>query len=178
VVPRPESGAQQIARKLRSFGCTVAFVASSALAGEPPTFDIHFVILTKNASAQQIATISQLRREVDILNEFFVTAARQPLVNFRFKSATLYTEVQGADCQLARLGDLQSPLNTERVVDLFNACADSRARDPHAINFYVYDAYAPGAGFADATGHGRRNANRPFVFVDWRRLNHGDQAPE
>jgi len=33
-------------------------------------------------------------------------------------------------------------------------------------------------GFKDATGHGRRNSGRPFVFLDWQRLNHGDQAAE
>jgi hypothetical protein len=150
----------------------------TAAAQELPTFGIHFVVLTKNAAAQRATSDNQLRREVDILNEFFVAADRAPLVRFTFKSATSFAEVQSSKCDLKALGDVERPLDTDRVVELFNACADQKLRDPRAINFYVYDAYAPGSGFKDATGHGRRNAGRPFIFVDWQRLNHADQAAE
>ncbi|MEQ1883340.1 MAG: hypothetical protein ABL878_20500 [Burkholderiales bacterium] len=164
---------------MRVLACVLlAFAATTAAAEELPTFDIHFVVLTRNAGAQRVATLDQLRREVDILNSFFVSATREPLVRFRFKSATLFQESQKSGCKLKDLGDNPVPLDTSRAAELFNACDDPNIRDPRAINFYIYDAYAPVSGFKDATGHGRRNSDRPFVFLDWQRLNHGDQAAE
>lgn len=156
----------------------LAIVAATAAAEELPTFDVHFVVLTRNASAQHAAAVTQLRHEVDVLNEFFVTANRERLVRFRFKSATLFPETQGSSCKFKDLGDVQSPLDTGHAEELFNACDDPRIRDPRAINFYVYDAYASRLGFNDVTGHGRRNSDRPFVFLDWQRLDHGDQSAE
>lgn len=171
---RPQHAVQALVYLLSA---AVAATATAA-AEELPTFDIHFVVLTNNAGAQQVTTLGQLRREVDVLNEFFVTATREPLVRFRFKSATLFPETRRSDCKLKDLGDVQGPLDTGRAAQLFNACDDPHIRDPRAINFYVYDAYAHGSGFKDATGHGRRNSGRPFVFLDWQRLNHGEQAAE
>lgn len=155
-----------------------AAATATAAAEELPTFDVHLVVLTSNAGAQQVATRDQLRREVDILNEFFAAENREPLVRFRFKSATLFPETRRSSCKLKDLGDVRGPLDTGHAAELFNTCDDPHIRDPRAINFYVYDAYAPGSGFKDATGHGRRNSGRPFVFLDWQRLNHGDQAAE
>ena len=155
-----------------------AFSGLANAASELLSFDVHFVVLTRNSDAHRIATVEQLRREVDILNQFFVTERRQPLVRFRFKSAVTYDEARDSTCALRDVGDQARPLDTDHVTKLFNACDDPRIRDGSAINFYVYDAYAPGPGFRDTTGHGRRNGNRPFVFLDWQRLNHGDQAAE
>lgn len=155
-----------------------AFAGLAGAAGAVPGFDVHFVVLTGNPEAHRVATVEQLRREVDILNRFFVTERREPLVRFRFKSAVTHGEARDSACALREVGDQARPLDTDHVARLFNACDDPRIRDGAAINFYVYDAYAPGPGFRDATGHGRRNGNRPFVFLDWRRLNHGDQAAE
>ena len=157
---------------------TLSLACDSASADRMPEFDIHFVVLTKSPEGNGIARVEQLQREVDVLNRFFVTEKRESIVRFKFKSATLYGEAIRSACELARLGDLEKPLDTDAATALFNACMDGRIRDPHAINFYVYDAYAPGQGYMDATGHGRRNSGRPFVFLDWRRLNHGEQAAE
>lgn len=166
-------------RRLRSLAAwLLAAGAVTTATGEPLTFDVHFVILTSTPAARQAVTIEQMRREVDILNEFFVTEARAPLVLFRFKSLTPFLATRSSNCRLKDWGDVAAPLDTSRVVELFNACTDPQLRDPRAINFYVYDAYAHGSEFRDATGHGRRNSNRPFVFLDWERLNHGDQAAE
>lgn len=143
-----------------------------------PVFDLHLVVLTRHADAQRIATLEQLRREVDILNSHFVTASRQPIVRFRFKSAALHAAVKDSPCQFVALGDAARPLDGDQAAALFNACDDRHVRDPQAINIYVVDSFAAATGFADTTGHGRRNANRPFLMLDWQRLNHGAQSPE
>jgi hypothetical protein len=56
-------------------------------------FDIHFCVITKNPNAHRIATLNQLRREIDILNEGFRTRDGKRIVTFRFKDASFYDEV-------------------------------------------------------------------------------------
>jgi hypothetical protein len=143
-----------------------------------PVFDIHFVVITMNPDAHRVGSVDQLRREVDILNARFITDGGKPLVTFRFKSAVAYQQARDSACDFAKLGDQRHALDTELATRRFNACDDARIRDPHAINFYVYDAYSAAAGFNDTTGHGRRNSDRPFLLLDWQRLNHNGQAPE
>jgi hypothetical protein len=172
------SALRRVLQRLVIAPAFLAVYLPASAADALPSFDIHFVVLTGNPAAQKIATVQQLRREVDILNEFFVTEARAPVVRFRYKGATMYPETRGTLCPLKDMGDREAPLDTDVVAGRFNACNDAAIRDPHAINFYVYDAYAADTGFSDQTGHGRRNSGRPFVFLDWQRLNHGKQAPE
>lgn len=145
---------------------------------DPLTFDLHFAVITKNVDAHRIASLEQLKKEVDILNMYFVAENRKAIVKFRFKSAAFYNEIRNSDCEFVKLGDATSPYDSDRGAALFNACNDLRVRDPRAINFYIYDSYAPRIGFSDTTSHGRRNANRPYVLIDWERLNHSDQSAE
>jgi len=152
--------------------------AHAADAERLPVFDLYFAVITKNPSAHAVATLAQLRKEVDILNTYFVTEDRKPLVTFRFKSAAFYDEVRGSRCEFVRLGDTDLPYDSKRLADLFNACDDPKVRDPRAINFYVYDSHDARGNPADTTGHGKRNSNRPFLLLDWERLDHKDQSPE
>ncbi len=158
----------------------LAFVLAGQVraADPPPQFDVHFAVITRNPEAHRVATREQLRKEVEILNAHFVSERRHAVVVFRLKSVALYGEIKESACELAGLGDRAQDFDSGLADRAFNACAEPLVRDPHAINFYVYDAYAGATGFADATGHGRRNSNRPYVFLDWKRLNHAGQAPE
>jgi hypothetical protein len=45
-----------------------AGVSESAL----PVFDVHFCVITKNKEAQAVATLEQLKKEVEILNKYSV----------------------------------------------------------------------------------------------------------
>lgn len=138
-------------------------------AAELLTFDIHFCVITSNKAAQAKATLAQLKKEVDILNRYFVSERGEKLVRFRFKSASFWKDVAGLDCDFVKLGDTR--LGNDYTAP-FNACRHPQVRDPHAINFYVYDE-VPGK-----TSHGRRNSNRPLVLLDWERLDHAEQAAE
>lgn len=153
-------------------------VVCAQTAEDHPVFDLHFVVITKNGDAHRIASLEQLKKEVAILNTHFVTENRQAIVKFRFKSAAFYDEVQNSSCELVKLGDTTRPYDSDGWAALFNACDDPRVRDLNAINFYVYDSYNPKTGFSDTTSHGKVNANRPYVLIDWARLNHNDQSVE
>lgn len=153
-------------------------IASAQDGGTLLTFDLHFAVITKNPAAHGVVTLSQLKTEVDILNTYFVTEGRQPIVKFRFKSASFYDDIKHSRCEFVKIGDTEVPYDSDRLAALFNACDDVKVRDPQAINFYVYDSYDAQKGASDTTGHGKRNSNRPFLILDWERLNHKDQSPE
>lgn len=143
-----------------------------------PEIDVHFCVLTSNPKAQQKATLQQLKKEVKILNSKFVTFNRKPIVRFKFKSASFYNDIKNSKDQLAVFGNSKEAGNTNKFTKLFNSCTDKKVRDPHAINFYVYDSYSEKVGFADIISHGRRNSNRPFILIDWQRLDNNIQSPE
>jgi hypothetical protein len=140
--------------------------------------DLHFCVITANPKAHRKANMEQLQKEVDILNRTFVTLARKPIVKFRFKSATLYNQLKDSNEPFVELGDSKARYDSNRYAGLFNRCQDPQVRDPHAINFYVYDSYNPTSGYEDITSHGKRNSNHPYVLIDWERLNNNVQNPE
>ena len=142
------------------------------------TFDVHFCVITRNPNAHRAATENQCRREVDILNRKFRTRDNKAIVRFRFKGVSSYRQVSTLLCNFVALGDSTQAYDSDRYARLFNACSHTAVRDPHAINFYIYDSHSASAGFADKCSHGKRNANRPYVLIDWQRLNNQEQNPE
>lgn len=145
----------------------------------PPVFDIHFVVMTQRDGIENKTSVQQLQREVDILNEYFVGANGVHPVKFRYKGQRTIRELNDSSCmEFLRLGDTAAEFDWDRWTDMFNSCSDPRVVDPNAINFYVYDAYSREEGFKDRTSRGRNNGSRPFIFLDWERLNHQTQSPE
>lgn len=158
--------------------CCGAYVSSVALADDIKTFDVHFAVITANPSAHMVATLNQLKQEVNILNTYFVKEDRTPIVQFRFKSASLYSDVKGSPCSFVALGDSTNPYSSDGWAAEFNSCNDPKVKDKKALNFYIYDSYSTQEGFNNLDGHGKRNSNRPYVLLDWQRLNHNIQSPE
>ena len=77
-----------------------------------------------------------------------------------------------------KLGDTKEEYNSDRWADKFNECSDKKVKDPSAVNFFIFDSYSKKQGYADRTSHGKRNSNRPYVLIDWVRLDHKVQSPE
>jgi len=160
----------------------LAWIAWCESGGKPKeetlTFPVHFCVLTKNPAAEKAATLQQCRKEVDILNSTFRTLDGKPLVRFEFKGFTPHAQIKDAPDELKSYGDREAAYDTDAVAKAFNACKNDRLRDQSAINFYVYDSHSVKAGFADQTSHGKRNSNRPFVLLDWQRLDGALQNAE
>jgi hypothetical protein len=154
------------------------FVFANARSDEVPVFDLHFAVITKNAHAHRAATVQQLKKEADIMNRYFVAENGKPVVAFRFKSATLYKDAGKSKCEFLKLGDTTGEYDSDGWAELFNRCDDIAIRDPRAINIYIYDSYSGEEGFKDVTCHGKRNSNRPYLLLDWERLDHRMQSPE
>ncbi|MCH7309443.1 zinc-dependent metalloprotease [Acinetobacter sp. NIPH 1852] len=157
---------------------SVANVSCVASSKKYETFDIHFVVITPNPLAHSTVKLAQLKNEVDILNTYFVKEDRSPIIKFNFKSASFYNEIQNSSCSFVALNNGNRVYNADIWARHFNLCNDPKVRDPHAINFYVFDSYTLKQGFKNRDGHGKRNGNRPFLLLDWERLNHNVQAPE
>ncbi|HHO46880.1 MAG TPA: hypothetical protein ENN06_00195 [Desulfobacteraceae bacterium] len=143
-----------------------------------PVFDVHFVVLTGKQHINDAVDTETAVNEVDILNRYFVSEDNQTLVRFRFKGLHTFEEIQDTSCAFIRIGDFTGEYNSGYWRDLFNACPDPRVVDPAAINFYIIDSYSAGKGFAEKNSHGVNNSNRPYILLDWERLNHTIQSPE
>lgn len=146
--------------------------------GEMLTFPVHFCVLTRNPAAHRAATVAQCRKECEILNTTLRTLDAQPLVRFAFKGFSSYEDVAASDSELARFADSAVPHDSNGFAKAFNHCTDPRIRDRQAINFYIYDSYSREKGFKDDTSRGKRNSNRPYVLIDWARLDNQGQSPE
>ncbi|RZF55628.1 hypothetical protein EXE30_02135 [Acinetobacter halotolerans] len=152
--------------------------SSSAMADTSyETFDIHFTVLTSNPSAHLVATLSQFQEEVNILNTYFVKEDRSPIIKFRFKSASFYNDIKNSTCSFIELGDTMNQNDTDWATH-FNSCNDPLVKNKNALNFYIFDSYNENYGYNHKDGFGKRNSNRPFIVLDWQRLNHNIQAPE
>lgn len=165
-------------RQLLAALCLGLAVAGAA-AGDRLVFDVNIVVLANKPSV--LANLSQdgLRREADILNTYFVGKNGEQPLGFRLKSIYFPRELANTPCKaLLLLGNYPGEYQSGRFKKFYNACPDSRVVDPAAINFYVYDGYDDAHGFAGMDSHGHNNGDRPFVLIDWQRLNHTLQSPE
>ena len=141
-------------------------------------FDVHFCVITSKPQAHRVATEAQCRREITILNRKFRSRHGDMLVRFRFKSFTPYSKARRLGCRFVALGDSTATYDTDAYARVFNQCRHAPVRDRKAINFYIYDSYSSTRGFGDTTSHGKRNGERPYVLIDWQRLNNTEQNPE
>ncbi len=142
-----------------------------------PVFDVHFCVLTNNPNAHTQCTLQQLKREILILNRTFRTLKKRPVIQFQFKSASFFEDIQAYHSPLEQMTNNQQPFGSNLFNQYFNECKLSKIRDPKAINFYIYDSYHEKTGYNDITSHGRRNSNRPYILIDWQRLNNKVQNP-
>jgi hypothetical protein len=141
-------------------------------------FDVHFAVITKNPKARRAASIAQFQKEIEILNRYFVSDKGEKLIQFKYKSSSSYEEIKNSACSFIALGDTTFDYDSNSWAELFNECNDISIKDPHAINFFVYDSWSKEEGFGDMTSHGKRNFNKPYVLIDWERLDHNIQSPE
>ena len=140
------------------------------------TFEVHFTVLTSNASATAKATKKQMKKEVTILNDYFVSRSRGEIVTFVFKSASLYADIQSSSCELVRMSNDGRAYDSKEWEAAVDACSDPKVVDPNAINFFVYDNFD--GGYSDTPSRGKLNSHHPYVLIDWQRLDHTDQSPE
>ncbi len=140
-----------------------------------------------------------LRREVDILNEYFVASDGGPVcddascISFAYRSHWFYDEISDTSCDLLEFGSMQDvdvlkAGDYGAMDDAVLGCADERLVDPTAINFYVIDrcVWDETTETVDCTNldsHGTSNEDdlglfHPLIALDIARLQHQTASPE
>ncbi len=148
------------------------------------TFPVNFVIVTDNGSAGMMTSYRAMEEIVWTLNLYFAaedqrnTTSKKKLVNFELKSYVRYNRAESIG------GDLFNTLNTNSVYrgdviqQQFNSELSTVIRDPEAINVYIYDSGQDGDIGADRDGHGRYNSGKPYILLDYHRINKRINAAE
>ncbi len=136
-------------------------------------FPIHFVIMTDQLTGSDASIEGLMRDQIDTLNRYFTEEDsafppdnRRRIVTFSYKSTTFYQEALNMGGATV---DFLTPNfdfdDRHDFQSLFNAENRSRLRDPNAINIYIVDAQNT------SNSHAKNNSNRPYIFLDYARIN-------
>ena len=140
----------------------------------PADFDIHFVVMTEklqgatgmrgadNNVRRSEKVMERFQSHVERLNSEFRSEAGEQLVTFHLKSAVLYQDAMGSDCEAMKTASAGQSFG-----NLLRKCADPKIRSPRAVNVYIY-APPDGSehhGFRSFGGH---DVNGPYAFIHWK----------
>lgn len=140
-----------------------------------PIVKVNFVFATNQVEAQKFDNLDQIKKEVDILNRYFVTDKKQPIFKFELDRYISYKQFEKMQCNLRT--ELEKPKVVDRsdVLQQFQQCFNSEKPVPE-IYVFIFDGYNSKLGFKAADSWGFHNSGRPVVLLDWERLNYNVQA--
>lgn len=140
-----------------------------------PTVKVNFVFATNHVEAQKFDHLDQMKKELDILNRYFVSETNQPIFKFELNQYIPYQKFKQLKCNLSKV--LESPKAIERsvLIENFQQCFPSKTKKPE-VYVFIFDGYNPKLGFKAADSWGFHNGGRPLVLLDWERLNYRVQA--
>ncbi len=150
-------------------------------------FPVHFCVVTSAYTESDEDIIVQLKKEITILNKYFTAEdpsqpdGRRRIVTFKYKSASLFSDIEAIESDF--LNEITSSTNYDRskknrIQKKFNAETNRLIRDPKAINIYIYDSWSSSSYWSNNDGHARNNSDRPYILLDYERLDHNLMAPE
>lgn len=144
----------------------------------PPIVKVNFIFATNHSVATKYDHAEQMKKELSILNQYFVDEKNQKIFEFRLNKYLSFDNFNKKNCTLAQI--LQQPQAIEHIAlkSAFNACFHSppRLSTPPEVYFFIFDAYAPNTGYKSVTSWGFRNSGKPLILIDWKRLNYNIQA--
>lgn len=151
-------------------------VQSAATQDTLPEFPVHFVVIDGSEEVAAVATLEQMHREIEILNTYFVTEDKRPLVRFRFKSAAFFDDIENTACSF--VDSANEGMYIGRWANLYKECADTKLRDPRAVNFVIFDSYTDAQGWRSRRSRGATYGGVPVVFIDYQALGHKGSLEE
>lgn len=155
-----------------------SFVFSITYSQTLPIVKVNFVFATNQSTTAKYDHVEQIKKELSILNQYFVDEKNQKIFEFRLNKYLSFDHSNKKNCTLAQI--LQSPQVIEHIAlkSAFNTCFHSPPRlvTPPEVYFFIFDAYAPNIGYKSVTSWGFRNAGKPLILIDWERLNDNIQA--
>ncbi|MGQ1126591.1 metalloprotease [Acinetobacter baumannii] len=140
-----------------------------------PVVPVTFVFTTNNPSAAQFDNFTQMRKEISILNKYYLDDQGKKIFNFKLNRYIPYKEFSKLHCDLKQQINQPYPISTETIPASVNTCFPKRTASKEVIVF-IYDAYSTKWKFKDVTSRAFRNNGKPFILLDWNRLNYNIQA--
>lgn len=147
--------------------------SSFAEAKTPPVVKINFVFATSNTEGLRNDNLKQIHKELSILNHYFVDQGNEQIFQFKLNQYINYSQFKKMNCNLRQILEQPKSIQHLEVKKYFNQCF---TREPNTVYLFIYDAYNLKRGHNDITSWGFNNNNRPFVLIDWERLNYKTQA--
>lgn len=158
-----------------SYRLGITLMMVSSMASARPDIFVNFVFATSTPEAQKYNNEQQMHKEIEILNQYFVTEDHQPIFKFVFKRFISYQDFQQMDCELSKVLEQRQNIEHLQVTEAFNQCFTAQANE---VYFFIYDAYSDKQALKSTTSWGFNNASHPFILIDWERLNYNIQAAE
>ena len=137
-----------------------------------PLINLTFVFAVEPSKINEKQYNQIARQEIQVLNQYFIGQDGKEIFNFKLKNHVDYKSFKNMKCELSETLNKKAVINSEKVKTQFNQCF----KNPNSVYVFIYDAYAPSTGWGDATSWGFNNNHRPFVLLDWKRLNYNQQA--
>lgn len=144
-------------------------------ANNRPIVPVTFVFTTNHPSATPFDNLTQMRKEVGILNKYYVDDQGNKIFNFKLNRYISYQDFSKLHCELDNEINQPRPISIGAIPASVNACFPKRTARKEVIIF-IYDAYSKNLEFDDVTSRTFRNNGKPFILLDWHRLNYNIQA--
>lgn len=140
-----------------------------------PIVPVTFVFTTNTPQATKLDNYQQMRKEIKILNKYYVDDKNNKIFKFKLHRYIPYEEFSKLHCDLKQQINQPYPISTETIPASVNTCFPKRTASKEVIVF-IYDAYSTKWKFEDVTSRAFRNNGKPFILLDWNRLNYNIQA--
>lgn len=140
-----------------------------------PVVKVSFVFATNYVEAQKFDNLDQIKNELNILNQYFVTEKNQPIFKFELKQYISYKKFKQMKCNLSESLERPKAIEHSDIIQKFQQCFKSKTSVPE-IYVFIFNGYNSKLGFKAADSWGFHNSGRPVVLLDWERLNYNVQA--
>lgn len=139
-----------------------------------PDVLVTIVFTTNRPEARAFDHMDQMQKEINILNKYFLDDQNQTIFDFKLNRYISYDQFSKMKCDLEHLLNRPAQMNPQLIPGSVKKCFPQRKSKE--VFFFIYDAYNTKLKYNDITSRGFRNNGRPFILIDWERLNYKTQA--
>lgn len=139
-----------------------------------PIVYVSFIFTAPSLEARKFDNEKQMRKEIHILNQYFVDQNNNKIFKFKPYHYYSYQNLTQRKCDLTNQLNQPKTFNPNLIPAAVQRCFPHR--NSKEVFFIIYDAYTEKLKYKDVTSWGFRNQGQPFILIDWERLNYQIQA--
>ena len=102
-----------------------------------PVVPVTFVFTTNNPSAAQFDNFTQMRKEISILNKYYLDDQGKKIFNFKLNRYIPYKEFSKLHCDLKQQINQPYPISTETIPASVNTCFPKRTASKEVIVLFM-----------------------------------------